>query len=130
MKRREIRILAVQALYQLDMTGCTSEHALQSVLDGEQVDPFLQELVNGVLNHQQQIDVWIRQALDNWELERLSRVDRAILRLATYELTSGAEQQLPTAIVINEAVDLGKLFGTDENGKFINGVLSNIKTYV
>lgn len=124
MKRRELRKIAVQTLYQVAMAGTDWKTALAHTLDGKSSDPYLEKVLEGVLTHWGEIDQQIQKALTNWNLERLSKVDHAILRLAVYELLFDGET--PSAVVINEAVELGKLFGTEKNGKFINGVLAAI----
>lgn len=124
MRRRELRKIAVQTLYQVAMAGTEWKKALEHALNGKPSDPFLENHVQGVLNHLEEIDQCIAQALTHWNLDRLSKVDHAILRLAVYELLYAKES--PPAVVINEAVELGKLFGSEKNGKFINGVLGRI----
>ncbi|MDQ0337728.1 N utilization substance protein B [Caldalkalibacillus uzonensis] len=124
MKRRETRKMAVQTLYQVDIAKHDWRQALGNVVGSREPDPFLERLVSGVVEHVNEIDRLIEQALTHWSLERLSRVDHAILRLAVYELNY--LQETPPAVVINEAVELGKAFGTEKNGKFINGVLAKI----
>ncbi len=124
MKRRELRKIAVQTLYQVALAGTDWKTALAHTLDGKSSDPYLEKALEGVLTHCAEIDEQIQKALTNWNLERLSKVDHAILRLAVYELLFDGET--PSAVVINEAVELGKLFGSEKNGKFINGVLAAI----
>ncbi len=124
MKRKEARRIATQTLYQVEMTGYDPDQALQNVLEDREPDSFLSQIVHGTVRHQEAVDQKIRNALANWRLERLSRVDRAILRLAVYEMLF--TQDAAPAVIINEAVELGKYFGSEENGKFINGVLSEV----
>ena len=124
MKRRELRKIAVQTLYQVAMAGTEWQKALSHLLDGKTSDPFLENVLHGVIKHLDVIDQRIADALTHWNLDRLSKVDHAILRLAVYELLFS--QDTPPAVVINEAVELGKLFGSEKHGKFINGVLANI----
>lgn len=124
MKRRELRKIAVQTLYQVAVSGTDWKTALGYTLDDKPGDPYLEKVLEGTLTHCAEIDQHIQKTLTNWNLERLSKVDHAILRLAVYELLY--DQETPPAVVINEAVELGKLFGTEKNGKFINGVLATI----
>lgn len=124
MKRKEARRIATQTLYQIEMTDFEPDQALQNVLEDRAPDSFLSQIVHGTVRHQEAVDQKIRNALANWRLERLSRVDRAILRLAVYEMLF--TQDAAPAVIINEAVELGKYFGSEENGKFINGVLSEV----
>ncbi len=86
---------------------------------------FYRELLTGVRNRLDKLDQMIRPALKGWTLERLSAVDRAILRLGTYELSE--RDDIPPNVTLNEAVELAKRFSTDEAARFINGVLSQIR---
>lgn len=126
--RRRGRELALQALYQLDVTGDCSEGALaafwESVEAPGAVRAFAGELVRGVLARRAEIDELIRVAAENWRLERLSQVDLNVLRVAVHELTGPA--QLPLEIAINEAVEVARRFGTQESAAFVNGVLDQI----
>lgn len=81
-------------------------------------------LVEGVVDHIDQIDELIENAASNWSLKRLAAVDAAILRMATFELLTRAET--PTAVIINEAVELAKRYSTEQSGSFVNGVLAAI----
>lgn len=124
MKKRNARQIAIQTLFQVEMTDCDPHEALTYVLQDKKTNDFLETIISGVLKNKGQIDATIQSALTNWTLDRLSRVDLAILRIAVYELNY--LQDAPVAVIINEAVELGKIFGNDENGKFINGVLSQV----
>lgn len=126
MKRREAREKAIQTLYQIDLAKLGWQEALANVLDGKQADPFLENAVAGVMEHLADIDQLISSSLHNWRLERLAYIDRAILRLAVYELRFDQMEHTPPQVVINEAVELAKRFGTEDSGRFINGVLSTI----
>jgi N utilization substance protein B len=123
--RREVRLLALQALFEVD----SSHHLPESVLahrleekalsnDGE---AFLRQLVFGVLQHQGNLDRIIESIATDWPLEQMAIVDRNILRLAIYEITIGTGT--PVKVAINEAVELAKLFGSDSSRRFVNGVL-------
>lgn len=94
-------------------------------LDGDS-RAYAETLVVGILDGQDAIDGVIKAASTNWRIERMSRVDRNVLRLATLELQSGIER----AIVIDEAVELAKRFGTEDSGSFVNGVLSRVADLV
>ena len=85
---------------------------------------FTKDLVRGVCENRNHIDKLIKKASKNWRLERMSRVDRSILRLSIYEMLF--MDDIPHKVSIDEAVELGKKFGTEESGAFINGVLDNI----
>jgi len=82
---------------------------------------FASELVEGTWAHREEIDQLISTCSENWSLERMARVDRNILRLAVYELLHG--QGIPPKVALNEAIDLGKEFGSENSGSFINGIL-------
>ena len=88
--------------------------------DGE----YYNESVRGVWEHREEIDDLIRQATDHWRLERMTIVDRNILRLGAFEITRSGD--VPFVVAINEAVDLGKRFGSTESGAFVNGILDKI----
>ncbi|WP_026689319.1 transcription antitermination factor NusB [Alteribacter aurantiacus] len=126
MNRRNARIKAVQSLYQIDMTHVEAETAIEAVLEeGEEASPFLQTLVEGTLSHLEDIDQTLNGAMDNWTINRIANVNRAILRMALYEMKW--EEEIPLSVSLNEAIDLAKGFSADdESGKFVNGVLSKI----
>lgn len=110
----EPRDLAVQTLYELDQRQST---AVPSDLGAK-----ARRLVVGVLNNRASLDTDIDAASTNWRVDRMPVVDRAILRLATYELFH--EPDTPVAVVLNEAVRLAKIFSTEKSGSFVNGVLA------
>ncbi|MFT8320655.1 MAG: transcription antitermination factor NusB [Bacillus sp. (in: firmicutes)] len=126
MKRRTAREKALQALFQIDLSKTDKEEAIQHVLEGEKRDAYLVKLVDGVMEHQQEIDVLIKKYLENWTIERIANVDRNLLRLAAFELLYNAED-VPANVVMDEAVEIAKLYGDDQSSKFINGVLSKMK---
>lgn len=125
MPRRKAREQALQALYQIDLTGVKPQEALQALYAEESLpedlDPFLVRLVYGTYEHLDQLDPVIRRHLIGWELWRLSVVDRNILRLALFEMI---HLDTPHSVVMDEAVELAKTFSTDDARRFINGVLS------
>ncbi len=130
--RRRGREAALQILYQVDLSGVSVEQAvaafwatLASGRDGEQ---FANELVRGWSACREEIDETIRGVSQHWRLERMSRVDRNILRLATYELTKRPE--IPARVSLNEAVELAKRFGAEGSAGFVNGVLDRIASDV
>lgn len=135
MKRRAAREIAVQSLYQMEMNEVAAETAIQSVLeDGhEQEEPieanakaysFIHKLVDGTWNNKTEIDQCLEEYLKGWKIERLSRVDKQVLRLAAFEMLFDLDS--PPKVVINEAIDLSKHFGTEDSGKFVNGVLGKM----
>ncbi len=125
-KRRKARELALQRLYQVDVNGPQVLEAGAS--DGPAVDAETREyaemLVQGTIANQPKIDGIIVQYTEHWDLERMAVVDRNILRLAVYELCF--ETDVPPKVVINEAIEIAKKFGTRESGRFINGVLDRV----
>ncbi|MDT9024815.1 MULTISPECIES: transcription antitermination factor NusB [Rossellomorea] len=125
MKRRVAREKALQALFQIDMSGIEPDVALTNVLEEEEkMDAYLQQLVLGFIENQERIDGHIRENLEKWSFDRLAKVDRNILRLGVYELLF--VEDVPNKVVINEAVEIAKIFGDDQSSKFINGVLSKV----
>ena len=127
MKRRTARERAMQALYQMDITGeLEPKVAVENTLDeGEETNEFLESLVVGFVENKEAIDEAIRQNLKKWKLERISIVDRSILRVAVYEMKY--MEEIPHNVTINEAIEIAKTFGDEESRRFINGVLPNIK---
>ncbi|SDI31627.1 transcription antitermination factor NusB [Natribacillus halophilus] len=123
MNRRLARIRAVQALYQVEMTDVDWRHALEAALDeGEHTDDYLADVIPGTLGELATIDEQIVNQLENWTLERVGNVDRAVMRLAVYEMQH--REDIPVHVALNEAINTAKAFGGDEAGKFVNGVLS------
>lgn len=125
MKRHEAREKALQALFQIDVGRIPPEEALQNVMGGEEADSFLRQLVFGVAEHQEEIDELLRANLEKWTLERVANVDRAILRMAAYEMKY--LDDVPVKVSLDEAVELAKKFGDTKSGRFVNGVLSKVK---
>jgi N utilization substance protein B len=138
MKRRLAREIVVQSLYQIEMNGVTGDEAVNIVLEEARqdneigadvseladIDAFTRELVQGVRDNKDLIDQNLVEYLTGWQVDRLSRVDRQILRLAVYELMF--RKDVPPKVVINEASEVAKHFGLEENGKFVNGVLGRM----
>lgn len=126
MKRRTAREKALQALFQIDMSQAAVNDAIEHVLDDQPNDEYLTDLVNGVVLHKEQIDALIKKNLTKWTIERLANVDRNLLRLATYELLY-KKGDVPPNVVLDEAIEIAKLYGDDQSSRFVNGVLSKIK---
>ena len=133
--RRLAREQAVQILYQADLTGCDLEEAmaLHWKYESNQADrdpphpqdiEFASLLVRGVSAEGARVDDLIGAASINWKVQRMSYVDRNILRVAVYEFIDLAD--IPTMVSINEAIELGKRLGTTESGAFINGILDKV----
>lgn len=89
------------------------------------VRDFCMKLVNGVAEHREEIDERIRQRAANYELHRLAAVDRNILRMAIYEMLH--TDDVPPVVIINEAIEIAKRYGSDESGRFVNGILDRIR---
>ena len=127
--RRKARELALQALFCMDMTGDTSEEMLQRFCDHyvppAKARPFFLELIRGVNGSRALIDQLIERFSRNWRLSRMSCVDRNIMRIAVYEMLFCGD--IPAKVSINEAIDIGKKYGTEESGAFINGILDSVR---
>jgi len=127
--RRKSREKALQILFQLDFNSTNIEAVLRdfwkSHPTGDKVKSFTEVLVRGAFENREQIDQLIISTVENWSIERLTAVDRAILRFATYEMLY--LKDIPPKVTINEAVEIAKTYGTDESGGFINGVLDKIR---
>ncbi len=123
--RRQARISALQALYEIDSTqhqaGDVVTHRLEDTPLPPEGEAFLRDLVSGIVRHRDQLDLLIHKYAPAWPVAQIAVVDRNILRIALYEL-SGASGT-PPKVAINEAVDLAKLFGSDNSSRFVNGVL-------
>ncbi|MCA1200597.1 transcription antitermination factor NusB [Priestia flexa] len=124
MKRHTARQKALQALFQHDLGQIEPLEAMENVLQEGKGDDFLEKLVLGVANNQKEIDGILRDHLEKWTLDRVATVDRTILRMAVYEMKY--EEEIPGNVTINEAIELAKVFGDDQSGRFINGVLSKV----
>ncbi len=120
----------MQALYSWDV----ADPSLEELLDFAWLDPhpgldetlaFSRLLVSGAIEHIEEVDALIRDHLDHWKIERLAKVDLAILRLGTYSLVH--QRDIPASITIDEAIDLAREFGSDESYRFVNGVLDAIR---
>lgn len=122
MKRHDARQKALQVLFQLDSTEIAIEEAIEHVLEGQKSNAFFEQLVRGTAEQQEKIDLALSDKLENWTLQRLPKIERTILRLSVYELLF--MQDTPQRVVLNEAIELCKLFGDDKSSKFVNGVLS------
>ena len=122
MKRHEAREKALQVLFQLDSTELPVEEAIEHVLEERKSNAFLEQLVRGTIEHKEAIDAELEEKLENWTLSRLPKIERTVLRLSVYELLY--MQDTPQKVVLNEAVELCKVFSDDKSSKFVNGVLS------
>ena len=127
--RREGREAAVQFLYQRDLNAGSSTETLDEFWElrpaNKKVREFGLAIAEGVLAHQADIDDRIRQTASNYELHRIAAVDRNILRIAIFEMLYCPD--VPPVVSINEAIEIAKRFGSDESGRFVNGVLDRIR---
>ena len=127
-KRSQARESALRALYQLDITRDDPKDGLRIFFRHHRVpvssQPFVSALVCGTIERLKEIDTLLSKHATNWKLERMAIVDRNVLRLGVYELLYG--QETPPKVVINEAVELAKEYGTSDSGKFVNGVLDAV----
>jgi N utilization substance protein B len=122
--RREARERALELCYEIE-----SRDAESGALLGElpvAPDQYAQALVAGVEEHRQEIDALLARLSERWSVDRMPAVDRALLRIGGYEL--GWEPELPTAVIIDEAVDLANRYSTRDSGRFVNALLSRMAT--
>lgn len=138
MKRRLAREIAIQSLYQMEMNDVNADQAIAMVVEEAHQDnessmtitdepklvEYVRSLVDGTYRIRAEIDELLIEYLKGWQMDRLSRVDRQILRLAAFEMVYGND--VPPKVVVNEAIDLAKHFGVEESGKFVNGVLGKM----
>lgn len=131
-KRRSSRVLALQALYDWDINDDNPmprfDMFCANFKPSKKAKPFLVSLIEGVHENKQTIDTMIERFSNNWRLSRMSCVDRNILRIAVYELLFCND--IPAKVTINEAIDIGKIYGTEESGAFINGILDSIHLFL
>ena len=134
--RRQARELVLQALFFFDMNKSDSgkfdsDQNLEAFCTNNEekltqgIKPFFLDLVNGVMENRSQIDTLLNQYSKNWKITRMPVVDRNIMRIAIFEFLKHAD--IPPSVTINEAVEIGKKYGTRDSGSFINGVLDRIK---
>lgn len=136
--RRQGREIALQLLYEIDTTQKSIQDLLKEKLhlrfpvetepleetESNQVLDFAISLIQGVMEHKTSIDQTIERYATHWKISRMAKVDRNILRLATFEMQYCPE--VPTSVSINEAIDLAKTYGSEDSSAFINGVLDQI----
>jgi transcription antitermination protein NusB len=123
--RRQERRLAIEILFQADVTATDGRSALQGWIgSGREVAAFTRALVEGVSDHLEEIDATIAAHSEGWTVDRMASVDRTVLRVATYELAFGG--QVPVGVSIDEAVRAAKDLSTEDSGRFVNGVLGKI----
>jgi len=127
--RRKARELAMQALFYMDMSQDDSKEAVklfcENFVTSQRSLSFFFELINGIIKAMYEIDSVIERFSSNWKISRMSIVDRNITRVAVYEMLFCGD--IPSKVSINEAIDIGKKFGAEESGAFINGILDSIR---
>jgi N utilization substance protein B len=127
--RRKSREFALQVLYQLNISKQDPLTALtqfrEHFLSSGEADAFQKRLVLGVLEHCSELDRLIERYSEHWRLDRINLIERNILRMAIFELLFCEE--IPPKVTINEAIDLGKRYGSEDSGSFINGILDRIQ---
>jgi N utilization substance protein B len=129
MRRRRAREYALQILFQIDFKG--REVSVNDFEDfwfdknetGD-VKKFAEEIVRGTIKDLDEIDAWIDKVAENWVLRRMAAVDRNILRFAAYEILY--RKDIPSAVTINEAIEIAKKFSSSESAPFINGILDKL----
>ena len=124
--RSKARKRAVDVLYEADLRGTDALATLadRQALGDPPVNEYTVELVQGVHEHRERVDAILAEYAEGWSVARMPDVDRAVLRLAVYELLYRSD--VPQAVVIDEAVELAKSLSTDESPRFVNGVLARV----
>ena len=145
LKRRALRVLGIQALYQLDVSPemhivdalslaleCSedSPYSIEAITEEELLNEVPEiaysiALVRGVQNNVEKIDALIEKYLKGWKLNRIVRLDLIIMRVAIFEMTS-PELEVPQTVALNEAIEIAKTYSDEKSAKFINGILSNL----
>jgi N utilization substance protein B len=130
-KRRKGRTLALMILYELEFRPGDGERVLKEFWQDHptlpEVQAFADSLVRGTLEHAVEIDRLIARNATHWSLARIAPVERNILRLAAHELLH--RHDIPEKVAINEAIELAKLYGSQESGAFVNGILDQIRLH-
>lgn len=127
MTRRAAREEAFKVIFQVDLGKNPWVEALSRVLEdsslSEESRLFLKQLVEGTMTHLSEIDAEISKYAQDWKLDRMLSTDRNILRMSIYELKY--QKDIPAGVTVNEAVELAKIYGDEDSGRFINGILGN-----
>lgn len=131
-RRRRARIIALQALYELDAVRHDADETVsriaEEVAGSHDAEPYAHELVKGVLDNHEKIDGIIVETAPAYPLDQIATTDRNILRLAVYEIV--IDNKVPMRAAINEAVELAKEYGGENSPKFVNGVLGSVSAIV
>jgi transcription antitermination protein NusB len=130
--RHRIRTIALQILFEIDATDHAPDIVAQRWIEDELLPPdgeqFLRRLVFGAWEHHPYLDRVIEEAAPSWPVNQMPGVDKAILRIALFEILIEEQEKTPVKAVINEAVELAKHFGSDNASRFVNGVLGTVVT--
>jgi N utilization substance protein B len=130
--RHRIRTVGLQILFELDATDHAPDEVVARWVEDELPPPegerFLRQIVFGVWEHYSYLDRIIEEAAPSWPVSQMPGVDKAILRIALYEILIDETEKTPVKAVINEAVELAKQFGSDNSSRFVNGVLGTVVT--
>lgn len=128
MNRHLSRTIAMQTLYEWDFRPDTDLVAITdrnvAAYEDDADASYVKAVVTGVVDHMKEIDEGIAKVAPEWPVDQIAAIDKAILRLAIYELLYGGD--VPPKVAINEAVELGKTFGSDSTSRFVNGVLGTL----
>ena len=123
--RRKAREVALQVLYEMDILKVDAKEAIQLFWDNfnvpDNVKDFSVHLIEGTWDRLEEIDKVIKDCSENWSLDRMAKVDKSILRMSVFELLYCDD--IPPKVTLNEAIDLGKEYGSENSGSFINGIL-------
>ena len=128
MRRRKARELALRMLYQWETNGNDPERALLAYCESFPYQPdiveYARSILSGVKRENEKIDAYIGQACENWRMDRITYVDKGIMRLSVYEMLFSSD--VPPKVAIDEALELAKKYGSEDSREFINGVLDRI----
>lgn len=128
MKRRTARELGLKVLFARDLGKVEPYTMLEQLAEeensGDNAKNFSRYLIEGVILNQEQLDRTIKEYAIEWDLDRMAAVDRNIMRLALYEMFYSPD--VPKAVAVNEAVELAKLYGSEDSARFINGILGKV----
>lgn len=120
MKRRDARRQALNFVYESDLRG---RSILETLVEAEEADPYARDIAEGIDAHDSELDSLIAEQSAHWDMDRMSLVDRSIIRIGAWEIVFTG---LSAAIAIDEAVELAKEFGGPSSGKFVNGILAAV----
>lgn len=130
--RRKARELVLQSLYQSELNGKPVSETFMLMREHFEINkkalPYATELIDGLTEKREELDQRIRQQAVNWRMERMSLIDRNIIRIGVYELCFRSD--IPAKVVINEALEVARRYSTDESAPFINGILDGIASNV